>query len=169
MDVSLTGVSDHIQRFIRELIEINDWIFYKAHLPSEAVDYPVQKPVVTLNQVLRCFGEELPDKDNVNFFATPAKGPHSCGTLQAKLQDSMQFYLGGSGLQLYLASTVEIWYLVNRGVDHNAVKIDTFDRIALIFADGRHRGIRNIIMGDERIDLRLSDEDDDVVSLCVVN
>jgi len=170
MDVNLVGVGNYIQEFIRELIEINDWIFYKVHLSEDLLDYPVQPPTVTVGHMLRCFGCELDeDEAKIKFTTTPAKGPHACGTLHTTREHSTQFYLGGSGIQLYLAPVIEVWYLVNRGVEHSAVKLDTFDRIGLVFSDGRHRGVRNIIMGDDSIDLRMSDEDDDVISLHVVN
>lgn len=169
MDVSLVNVNDYIQELIYELIELNDWAFYKVHLSAEMLDYPVQPPVITVGHILRCFGNDDVDAASLKFATTPAKGAHACGTLKATMPDPIQFYLGGSGIQLYLSPTIELWYLVSRGLNHNAVKINTFDRVGLVFSDGRHRGIRNIIMGDNVIDMRMSDEEDDVISLHVVS
>ena len=169
MDVNLSGVGHYIQEFIRELIEINDCVFYKVRLLDGLLDYPVPRPAVTVGHILCCFGAPLEENAKVEFASTPAKGAHACGTLRATMENSTQFYLGSSGVQLYLTPTIELWYLVNRGVDHNAVKLDTFDRVGLVLSDGRHRGVRNIIMGDDSIDLRMSDEDGDVLSLHVVN
>jgi len=169
MDVSLNDVNDHIQKFVHKLIEINDWTFYKVHVLDEVLDYPLCPPKVTLGHVLNCFGNSAESNAHLEFTATPAKGPHACGTLNMNMADPVQFYLGSSGIQLYLSPAVELWYLVGRGFKHNAVKMTTFDRLGLIFADGRHRGIRTIIMDTDRIDLRMSDEEDDVISLYVVN
>ena len=169
MDVNLINVHDHIQELIYELIELNDWAFYKVHLSAETLDYPIQPPVITVRHVLRCFGGDGGDIADLKFTTTPAKGAHACGTLKAATANPVQFYLGNSGIQLYVAPMLELWYLISRGLDHNAVKIDTFDRVGLIFADGRHRGVRNIIMGDDRIDMRMSDDDDDIISLHVVS
>lgn len=167
MDVHLNHVSECIQDFIYKLIEVNDWVFHTSHILQDAAEDELEPPVITMGHVLHCFGND--EHADVELAATPAKGPHSCGTLRTTLDDVVQFYLGGSSLQLYFTPSVEIWYWVNRGDNHNAVKLVTFDRIGLVFADGRHRGIRNIIMSDSSIDLRLSDETNDVVSLCVVN
>ena len=167
MDVQLSRVNEHIQDFIHKLIEVNEWAFHTAHVVKHMLEETIEPPVITMGHVLRCFGND--ERSDVELASTPAKGPHSCGTLQTKMDDVVQFYLGVSGLQLYFTPSVEIWYGVSHGVSHNAVKLVTFDRIGLIFSNGRHRGIRNIIMSDNRIDLRLSDETNDVVSLYVVN
>jgi hypothetical protein len=169
MDVSLINVNDHIQELIYELIELNDWAFYKVHLSADTLDYPIQPPVITVGHVLRCFGNDGGDAAGLKFTVTPAKGAHACGTLKATMTDPIQFYLRGSGIQLYLSPKIELWYLISRGLDRNAVKISTFDRMGLIFSDGRHRGVRSIIMGDNVIDMRMSDEEDDIIALHVVS
>jgi len=170
MDVNLRGVGRPIQEFIHKLIEINDCVFYQVRLVNGVLDHPVARPVITLAQLLRCFGGTADEEDaKIEFSAVPAKGPHACGMLRATTKQAVQFELGSSGIQLYLTPVIEIWYLVNRGVDHNAVKLDTFDRVGIVLSDGRHRGVRNVIMGDNNIDLRLSDEAEDVLSLHVVN
>lgn len=167
MDVNLAEVKDHIQKFIYKLIEINDWAFFGCHVADLAVGQPAPVPQVLVGQFTWCFGEDF--EDLTEFAAIPAKGPHACGTLKATLKTPIQFFLGNSGIQLYMPPMVEFWYLINRGCHDNAIKLDTFDRLGIVLANGRHRGVRNMIISADRIDLRLSDENEDVLTVNVVS
>ena len=167
MDVNLAEVKDHIQKFIYKLIEINDWAFFGCHVAELAPDPPVPSPQVLVTQFTQCFGKHF--EDLIEFTTTPTKGPHACGTLKATLKTPIQFFLGNSGIQLYMPPAVEFWYLINRGLLDNAIKLDTFDRLGIVLANGRHRGGRNIILSADRIDLRLSDENEDVLTVNVVS
>lgn len=167
MDVRLRDIQEHTQAFIRKLISINDWVFYESKMMSMDPDVAATVPAISIGHVLRCFGYNQQGEENLS--ASPAKGPHACGTLQGKLADAVQFKLGRSSIQMYFTPSIEIWYLVNRGITHNAVKLTTFDRIGVVLANGRHRGIRHIIMSDDTIDLMMSDNTNDKITLRVVN
>tara|TARA_Y100001973_G_C5208638_1_gene343599 strand:- start:2880 stop:3383 length:504 start_codon:yes stop_codon:yes gene_type:complete len=167
MEVNLTEVRDPLQDFIHTLIDINDWVFYKSRMVDTILEKVPPLPRAQVNDLVKCFGGDF--DSSLEFEATPAKGPHECGTLKASMRDPIQFYLGSSRTQLYISPVIELWYLVNRGLRDNAVRMDTFDRIGLIFEDGRHRGVRNIIMSSDRIDLRMSDEKEDIFPLIITS
>ena len=63
MDVNLRGVGRPIQEFIHKLIEINDCVFYQVRLVNGVLDHPVARPVITLAQLLRCFGGTADEED----------------------------------------------------------------------------------------------------------
>ena len=167
MDVNLAEVKDHIQKFIYKLIDINDWAFFGCHVSEFAPEPPGPIPQVFVTQFTQCFGKHF--EGLIEFGTTPIKGPHACGTLRATLKTPIQFFLGDSGIQLYIPTSIEFWYLINRGLLDNAIKLDTFDRLGIVMANGRHRGVRNVILSADRIDLRLSDENEDVLTVNVVS
>jgi hypothetical protein len=170
MDVSLSGVREDIQKFTSRLIDINDWVFYRVCDLIEGVN-PADPLEVNIDHFLSCFGVEWDDlskKPRPIFDVTPAKGPHACGMLRLPLEDPLQFKLGPLQ-QLYIPTNFEIWYRIQRGVDNNAVILDTFGRVALVTDAGRHHGARNIILDIHNIDFRLSDDEHDTFSIRILS
>jgi hypothetical protein len=170
MDVSLSGVREDVQKFTSRLIDINDWVFYRVCDLIDGVD-PADPLEVHIDHFLSCFGvawDDLSKKSRPIFDVTPAKGPHACGMLKLQLEDPIQFALGAID-QLYIPTSFEIWYRIQRGTDSNAIILDTFDRVAIVAGTGRHRGARNIILDTHTIDFRLSDDEHDTFSVRILS
>jgi len=170
MDVSLSGVCENIQKLTSRLIDINDWMFYRVCDLIDGVD-PTDPLEVHIDHFLGCFGaawDDLSDKSRPVFDVTPAKGPHACGMLKLQLEDPIQFAIGHVE-QLYIPTNFEIWYRIQRGVDNNAIILDTFDRVAIVTDVGRHCGARNIILDTNTIDFRLSDDEHDTFTIRILS
>jgi hypothetical protein len=170
MEVNLSGVSAHIQQFVENLIDANDWVFFRVCDLIDGVE-PADLVEVHIDHFLNCFGqswENLREGPRPVFNVTPAPGPHACGTLELELKDPIQFSIA-QAVQVYIPTKFDMWYRIQRGTTGNAVIFDTFDRVALITDTGQHRGARTVIMDDASIDFRLSDDERDIFSINILS